>query len=359
MSFRRAGHVCGLDNRKNVFFNAEVKEHGIKAYPSRVALIGRSLRRPPCVSGSCRRARTTAVVLNVAGADRPVQRSRVDGVAGGTWACPATADRRCTRRRRGGRGLAPAKAVVVKDAARRRGGRPSRRLRLVIERRPPVKRRRSASGADVVVEDLAKGRVRGIVGRRAASRPPAARLSPSRLLFRRPQTPPPAQSRIAASATDAMRPRQNRPPSACVPAAALRHLAALRRSQWKFSIPARSPWAGRACCRSWPATACAPATGRCCTSGRRSTHDAGSSGSYRICCMRSMSCLRLPVGRVACSLKSESSRARTEAVAPRTDLGTREAAEDEVEVQVRVPAPDDHVGVWGRACVRGGVVLRR
>ena len=27
--------VCGLGNRKNVFFNAEVQEHGVKTYPAR------------------------------------------------------------------------------------------------------------------------------------------------------------------------------------------------------------------------------------------------------------------------------------------------------------------------------------
>ena len=49
--------VCGLGNRKNAFFNAEVAEHGVKTFPSTVALI-HQLRDAGIRAGSCRRART-------------------------------------------------------------------------------------------------------------------------------------------------------------------------------------------------------------------------------------------------------------------------------------------------------------
>ena len=49
--------VCGLGNRKNDFFNAEVREHGVKTFPPRSSS-STSCTTPRSGWASCRRART-------------------------------------------------------------------------------------------------------------------------------------------------------------------------------------------------------------------------------------------------------------------------------------------------------------
>ena len=73
--------MCGLGNCKNVFFNAEVKAHGIEAYPATVALIHR-LRKAGVRVGLMSSGKNTAMILDVAGLSDLFE-VRVDGVEAG------------------------------------------------------------------------------------------------------------------------------------------------------------------------------------------------------------------------------------------------------------------------------------
>jgi len=147
--------VCGLGNRKHVFFNAEVKEHGIKAYPSTVALIHR-LRKAGVRVGLMSSSKNTAMILDVAGLTDLFE-VRVDGVAGEELGLPGKPDPAMYLETAGRLGVTPARAVVVEDAlsgveAGHRGG-----FDLVIG----VDRLGQAEtlcehGADVVVKDLSE-----------------------------------------------------------------------------------------------------------------------------------------------------------------------------------------------------------
>ena len=92
--------VCGLGNRKNDFFNAEVREHGVKTFPSTVELI-HQLHDAGIRVGLMSSSKNTAMVLDVTGTTDLFE-VRVDGVVAEKWACPASPTRRCTSRRRAG-----------------------------------------------------------------------------------------------------------------------------------------------------------------------------------------------------------------------------------------------------------------
>jgi len=145
--------VCGLGNRKNVFFNAEVKEHGIKAYPSTVALIHR-LREAGVRVGLMSSSKNTAMILDVAGLTDLFE-VRVDGVAGEELGLPGKPDPAMYLETARQLGVAPARAVVVEDAlsgveAGRRGGFD---LVIGVDRLGQAEALRE-HGADVVVDDL-------------------------------------------------------------------------------------------------------------------------------------------------------------------------------------------------------------
>ena len=70
--------VCGLGNRKNDFFNAEVEEHGVKTFPSTIALI-HQLRDAGIRVGLMSSSKNTAMVLDVTGTTDLFE-VRVDGV---------------------------------------------------------------------------------------------------------------------------------------------------------------------------------------------------------------------------------------------------------------------------------------
>jgi len=147
--------VCGLGNRKNVFFNAEVKEHGIKTYESTVALI-RSLRDAGVRVGLMSSSKNTTMILDVAGLTDLFE-VRVDGLAGEEMGLPGKPDPAMYLETAKRLGVTPDRTAVVEDAlsgveAGHRGG-----FALVIGvdrlgQREALRR----SGADVVVDDLAE-----------------------------------------------------------------------------------------------------------------------------------------------------------------------------------------------------------
>ncbi len=146
--------VCGLGNRKDEYFVAEVRENGVKTYPATVALID-ELHRAGLGVGLMSSSRNTVMVLEATGLTGLFDQ-RVDGVVSdelGLAGKPDPAAYLETARRLG---VEPPRAVVVEDAlsgveAGRRGG-----FGLVIG----VDRLDQAAallehGADVVVPDLA------------------------------------------------------------------------------------------------------------------------------------------------------------------------------------------------------------
>jgi beta-phosphoglucomutase family hydrolase len=147
--------VCGLGNRKNVFFNAEVKEHGIKTYESTVALV-RSLREAGVRVGLMSSSKNTAMILDVAGLTDLFE-VRVDGLAGEEMGLPGKPDPAMYLETAKRLGVTPGRTAVVEDAlsgveAGHRGG-----FALVIGvdrlgQREALRR----SGADVVVDDLSE-----------------------------------------------------------------------------------------------------------------------------------------------------------------------------------------------------------
>jgi beta-phosphoglucomutase family hydrolase len=147
--------VCGLGNRKNDLFNAEVREHGVKTYPSTVELI-HHLHDAGIKVGLMSSSKNTAMVLDVTGLTDLFE-VRVDGVVAAEVGLPGKPDPAMYLETARRLGVDAARSVVVEDAlsgveAGRRGG-----FGLVIG----VDRLGQAAalaeaGADVVVDDLAE-----------------------------------------------------------------------------------------------------------------------------------------------------------------------------------------------------------
>ena len=147
--------VCGLGNRKNDFFNAEVKEHGVRTFPSTVALI-HELRDAGIKVGLMSSSKNTAMVLDVTGITDLFE-VRVDGVVAAEIGLPGKPDPAMYLEAARRLGVQAARAVVVEDAlsgveAGRRGG-----FALVIGvDRLGQAAELAKAGADVVVADLAE-----------------------------------------------------------------------------------------------------------------------------------------------------------------------------------------------------------
>jgi beta-phosphoglucomutase family hydrolase len=147
--------VCGLGNRKNAIFNAEVREHGVKTYPSTVKLI-RDLHAAGIRVGLMSSSKNTAMVLDVTGITDLFE-VRVDGVVAAEVGLPGKPDPAMYLETARRLDVDAARSVVVEDAlsgveAGRRG-----KFALVIG----VDRLGQADalrehGADVVVDDLAE-----------------------------------------------------------------------------------------------------------------------------------------------------------------------------------------------------------
>lgn len=147
--------VCGLGNGKNAFFNAEVREHGVKTFPSTIEVI-RQLHAAGIRTGLMSSSKNTAMVLDVTGTTDLFE-VRVDGVVAAEVGLPGKPDPAMYLEAARRMGVDAARSVVVEDAlsgveAGRRGG-----FGLVIG----VDRLGQAAalaeaGADVVVDDLAE-----------------------------------------------------------------------------------------------------------------------------------------------------------------------------------------------------------
>ena len=147
--------VCGLGNRKNDFFNAEVEEHGVKTFPSTVELI-HHLRRADIKVGLMSSSKNTAMVLDVTGITDLFE-VRVDGVVAAEIGLPGKPDPAMYLEAARRLSVQAARSVVVEDAlsgveAGRRG-----EFGLVIGvDRLGQAAALAAAGADVVVDDLAE-----------------------------------------------------------------------------------------------------------------------------------------------------------------------------------------------------------
>lgn len=150
-----AGTVCGLGNRKNAVFRAQLAQHGVQPYASTLHLI-RALRAGGIRTAIISSSRNCAAVLEAVGATALFD-AAVDGVESARLGIPGkpAPDIFLEAARR--LGVAPARAVVVEDAisgvqAGRAGG--FGRVVGVDRRGDPA--RLLAHGADVVVSDLAE-----------------------------------------------------------------------------------------------------------------------------------------------------------------------------------------------------------
>ena len=147
--------VCGLGNGKNAFFNEEVRERGVKTFPSTIELI-HQLRDAGIRVGLMSSSKNTAMVLEATGTTDLFE-VRVDGVVAAEVGLPGKPDPAMYLETARRLGVEAARSVVVEDAlsgveAGRRGG-----FGLVIG----VDRLGQAAalaeaGADVVVDDLAE-----------------------------------------------------------------------------------------------------------------------------------------------------------------------------------------------------------
>jgi alpha,alpha-trehalase len=147
--------VCGLGNGKNAFFNDEVREHGVKTFPSTIELI-HQLRDAGIRVGLMSSSKNTAMVLDVTGTTDLFE-VRVDGVVAAEVGLPGKPDPAMYLETARRLGVDAARSVVVEDAlsgveAGRRGG-----FGLVIGvDRLGQAAALTAAGADVVVDDLAE-----------------------------------------------------------------------------------------------------------------------------------------------------------------------------------------------------------
>jgi len=147
--------VCGLGNRKNDFFNAEVREHGVKTFPSTIDLI-HQLHTAEIRVGLMSSSKNTAMVLDVTGTTDLFE-VRVDGVVAEQVGLPGKPDPAMYLETARRLGVTAARSVVVEDAlsgveAGRRG---EFGLVIGVDRLGQAAELAQA-GADVVVDDLAE-----------------------------------------------------------------------------------------------------------------------------------------------------------------------------------------------------------
>ncbi|HEU4450664.1 MAG TPA: beta-phosphoglucomutase family hydrolase [Gaiellaceae bacterium] len=145
--------VCGLGNRKNRYFRAELTSKGGDPYPTTLALI-EALRARGVRTAVVSSSRNCEAVLDAAGI-RDLFEVKVDGVDAEELGLPGKPDPAVFLEAAGRLGVRPANAAVVEDAiagveAGRRGG-----FGLVVGvDRASQHDALAAAGADVVVRDL-------------------------------------------------------------------------------------------------------------------------------------------------------------------------------------------------------------
>lgn len=150
-----ADTVCGLGNRKNDAFVAEVREHGVDAFESTLAFV-RSLHDQGVRTAVVSASENCQAILESAGADELFE-VRVDGLDAAALGLVGKPDPALFLEAARRLGVAPAEAAVVEDAiagvqAARRGG---FGLVVGVDRAgdPDVL---ATNGADLVVADLAE-----------------------------------------------------------------------------------------------------------------------------------------------------------------------------------------------------------
>jgi beta-phosphoglucomutase family hydrolase len=145
--------VCGLGNRKNDFFTAEVAAHGVEAFPTTVALI-HALKEHGVHTAIISASKNTSTILDAAGV-RSLFEAQVDGEVADDLSLPGKPDPAVFLEAARRVGATPRRAVVVEDAeagvqAGHRGG---FALVIGVDRSDHAAALR-AHGADVVVDDL-------------------------------------------------------------------------------------------------------------------------------------------------------------------------------------------------------------
>ncbi|WP_454852651.1 HAD family hydrolase [Promicromonospora soli] len=162
-----------LLGRKNRYFLDEVREHGVRAFPSTVALL-RELRERGAGIAAVSASRNCGPVLRAAGVDVMVD-VRVDGLDAERSGLPGKPDPALFLEAARRLGAAPGRCALVEDAvvgieAGHRGG---FGLVIGVDRRGGLRREMVDEGAHVVVGDLADVTVVGRhLGRRDGTRQP-------------------------------------------------------------------------------------------------------------------------------------------------------------------------------------------
>jgi alpha,alpha-trehalase len=147
--------VCGLGNRKDQYFLAQLREHGTSAFPSTVVLIEK-LRRHGVRVAVISSSRNAPEILAAAGV-ADLFETRIDGIVAADLKLPGKPDPAVFLEAAKRLGAEPSRAVVVEDAtagveAGRRGG---FGLVIGVDRVGQADELRR-SGADLVVADLAQ-----------------------------------------------------------------------------------------------------------------------------------------------------------------------------------------------------------
>jgi len=158
--------VCGLGNRKNDYFLAQVREHGVQAFPTTVALI-HELKAAGIHTAIISASKNTTAILEAAGV-RDLFEAQVDGTVADELGLPGKPDPAVFLEAARRVGATPPRSVVVEDAeagveAGRRGG---FGLVIGVDRADHAAALRE-HGADVVVRDLREVGVAARVGPQA------------------------------------------------------------------------------------------------------------------------------------------------------------------------------------------------
>jgi len=145
--------VCALGNRKDEFFLADVRENGVRPYPSTVRLI-EDLRRRGVRIGLVSASRNAEEVLAGAGV-RALFDEKVDGVVAAELALPGKPDPATFLEAARRLGVDPSRAAVVEDALSGvQAGHDGHFAVVVGVARSGQHEALGRAGADVVVSDL-------------------------------------------------------------------------------------------------------------------------------------------------------------------------------------------------------------
>lgn len=106
--------VCGLGNRKNLYFQEHLEEHGVEAFPSTVELV-RRLRAAGFKTGIFSASKNCEAVIQAAGV-RDLFDAKVDGVDAEAQGLPGKPDPAVLLEAARRLGVSPERSVIVEDA---------------------------------------------------------------------------------------------------------------------------------------------------------------------------------------------------------------------------------------------------